>query len=144
MSKTNQEVKDKIANAEVENTTDANAVLEELKTLKEEIANERELLKAERESLKEDKAAIAKALEAQKADVVISKEDKQADINEAKRTAEKLKENMVKTKIPVDPMNPKDLYIPVTINGYTWIIKRGETVEIPEAVAKILEDAKYI
>ena len=63
---------------------------------------------------------------------------------EAQETAKKVKVNTIRIKIPVDPMNPKDLMVPVVINGYQWLIKRGETVEVPEQVAKILEDAKYI
>ena len=51
----------------------------------------------------------------------------------------------VRIRIPVDPLNPKDTSpVPVTINGYTWSIKRGETVEVPDEVARILSDAKYI
>ena len=63
---------------------------------------------------------------------------------EAQETAKKVKENTVRIKLPIDPMNPKDLMVPVVINGYQWLIKRGETVEVPEQVSKILEDAKYI
>ena len=51
----------------------------------------------------------------------------------------------VRIRIPVDPLNPKDtMPVPVTINGYTWNIKRGETVEVPDEVARILAEAKYI
>lgn len=63
---------------------------------------------------------------------------------EAKETAKKVKEKTVRIKVPVDPLNPKDLMVPVVINGYLWNIKRGETVEVPENVANILENAKYI
>lgn len=63
---------------------------------------------------------------------------------EAQETAKKVKENTVRIKLPIDPLNPKDLMVPVVINGYQWLIKRGETVEVPEQVSKILEDAKYI
>lgn len=66
------------------------------------------------------------------------------DEKQALETAKKVKEKTIKIKIPVDPMNPKDLIVPVMINGYKWKIKRGETVEVPEAVANILEGAKYI
>lgn len=66
-------------------------------------------------------------------------------ITEANETAEKLSKNgKVKIKIPVDQLNPKDLMVPVVINGYQYLIKRGETVEVPEAVVRILEEAKYI
>lgn len=63
---------------------------------------------------------------------------------EAKETANKVKKNMVRIKIQIDQLNPKDLMVPVMINGYLWNIKRGEFVEVPENVAKILENAKYI
>ena len=63
---------------------------------------------------------------------------------EAQETAKKVKTAMVRIKLPEDPLNPKDLMVPVVINGYQWLIKRGETVEVPEQVSKILEDAKYI
>ena len=63
---------------------------------------------------------------------------------EAQETAKKLKENLVRVKLPIDPLNPKDLMVPVVINGYQWLIKRGETVEVPEQVVRILEEAKYI
>lgn len=63
---------------------------------------------------------------------------------EAKETAKKVKEKMVRIKLPIDPQNPKDLMVPVVINGYQWLIKRGETVEVPENVANILENAKYL
>lgn len=54
------------------------------------------------------------------------------------------KQKKVEIKIPVDPRNPKDLVVPVVINGYRWEIKRGEKVAVPEAVARILEESKYI
>lgn len=64
---------------------------------------------------------------------------------EAIQTAKEIKKgNSVRIKIPVDPQNPKDLVVPVMINGYLWKINRGETVEVPEQVANILEEAKYI
>lgn len=66
-------------------------------------------------------------------------------VTEAKETAEKLSKNgKVRIKIPVDQLNPKDLMVPVVINGYQYLIKRGETVEVPEEVVKILEGARYI
>lgn len=75
---------------------------------------------------------------------VMNETDKIADEKEAKATAKELKKDMVKIKIPVDPQNPKDIVVPVMINGYMWFINRGETVEVPAEVANILENAKYI
>lgn len=63
---------------------------------------------------------------------------------EAKATAKKLKEDMVEIKIPIDQLNPKDLVVPVIINGYIWSIERGKEVKVPREVKHILEDAKYI
>ena len=63
----------------------------------------------------------------------------------AKQTAKAIKnKKMVEIKIPIDSQNPKDLVVPVIINGYRWEIKRGEKVSVPEPVAKILENSKYI
>lgn len=49
-----------------------------------------------------------------------------------------------RVKVPIDKQNEKDLYVTVQINGYTYQIKRGEVVEVPEPVAKLLERADYI
>lgn len=50
----------------------------------------------------------------------------------------------VKIRIPKDQLNPGDDIVPVCINGYTWRIKRGEAVEVPEVVAFVLTEAGYI
>ena len=50
----------------------------------------------------------------------------------------------VTIKVPVNPLNPKDLDVVVQINGYVYQIKRGVMVEVPAPVAKLLERAKYI
>lgn len=52
------------------------------------------------------------------------------------------KEPKVKVRIKEDPKDKND--VPVCINGYIWQIKRGEFVEVPETVAKILAQAGYI
>jgi len=63
----------------------------------------------------------------------------------ANQTAKAIKnKKMVEIKIPIDPQNPKDLIVPVIINGYRWEVKRGVKVSVPEPVAKILENSKYI
>lgn len=50
----------------------------------------------------------------------------------------------IRIKIPLDPLNKEDMVVPVVINGHTWAINRGQSVEVPEQVAAILEDAGYI
>lgn len=54
------------------------------------------------------------------------------------------KEPRVRIKIPKDPLNRHDETVPVCLNGYNYFIKRGETVEVPETVARVLEEAGYI
>ena len=54
------------------------------------------------------------------------------------------KEPKVRIKIPMNPLSKEDKVVPVCINGYNYMINRGETVEVPETVAQILEEAKYI
>jgi hypothetical protein len=46
--------------------------------------------------------------------------------------------------IPIDALNKKDSFVPVSINGYIWKIKRGEAVKVPVEVARILKEAGYI
>jgi hypothetical protein len=46
--------------------------------------------------------------------------------------------------IPIDALNKKDSFVPVSINGYIWKIKRGEAVKVPLEVARILKEAGYI
>lgn len=55
-------------------------------------------------------------------------------------------ENAEKKKItiPMDQLNKKDSFVPVSINGYIWKIKRGVEVEVPVEVARILKEAGYI
>lgn len=63
----------------------------------------------------------------------------------AKLTGNALSEEAkVKIKIPKDPLNKDNTAVPVGINGYFYNIKRGETVEVPESVASLLERGGYI
>lgn len=54
------------------------------------------------------------------------------------------KEKKVRIKIPADPLNPTNDSVTVQVNGYTFLIKRGESVDVPESIANILTEAKYI
>lgn len=47
------------------------------------------------------------------------------------------KEKMVKIRIPRERANQEDVF--VSVNMRTWLIKRGETVEVPECVAEVLQ-----
>lgn len=106
-----------------------------------------ELTEEEMEELKNIQAAKAE-IEKKEAEMAVrAKElsDKELAL-EAKNTQKKLKntQKMVQVTIPKSERNPDDKAVPVTINGYTWNIKRGEEVEVPEEVKRILKEAKYI
>lgn len=64
---------------------------------------------------------------------------------DSKKTGNRLrKEPMVLVTIPKSELNPNELSVPVTINGYTYNILRGKEVEVPKTVKDILKEAKYI
>lgn len=66
-------------------------------------------------------------------------------IDDSLSTGELLaKENKVTLVVPKSELNPQEKMVPVTINGYTYSIIRGEQVTVPQTVADILKEAKYI
>lgn len=96
------------------------------------------------QNLEAEKAAVKKQQEEVEARV---KEISDAEMNKiAKQTNKELKntQKIVEVIIPISERNPEDLMVPVTINGYTYQIKRGEEVKVPEEVKRILKEAKYI
>jgi len=70
--------------------------------------------------------------------------DKDLDILAKTAGEEVNKQEKVKVRIPIDPLNKTDLIVPVIINGYVWNIERGKSVLLPENVVTILEEAGYI
>ena len=66
-------------------------------------------------------------------------------INDSLSIKEELdKQKKIRLVIPVDKQNPKDTDVAVVINGYCYQIKRGEEVEVPYEVYRLLKEAKYI
>ena len=62
-----------------------------------------------------------------------------------KQTGDELpKGKKVRIRLPMDKLKLADVVVPVCINGYTYQIKRGEWVDVPEEVARILEEAGYM
>ena len=58
--------------------------------------------------------------------------------NKTTATKEKVaKEKTVKIKLPLTRTEKDDVF--VGVNGRTWLIKRGETVEVPWYVAEVLQ-----
>ena len=58
---------------------------------------------------------------------------------QAKETA-KTEVKRVKIRLPLQRGEDPDVY--VSINDESWLIKRGETVEVPEYVAELLDRAQ--
>lgn len=54
------------------------------------------------------------------------------------KTATKEVEKTVRVIIPIDKTNNADVF--VSVNERTWLIKRGEEVEVPECVAEVLRN----
>ena len=64
---------------------------------------------------------------------------------EMKNVAEALeKQKKVRVRIPLNPLNPDDVEVPVCVNGYRMVFRRGEAVEVSETVEEILAGAGYI
>lgn len=51
-----------------------------------------------------------------------------------------VKEKMVKIRLPLTKTEKDDVF--VRVNTRTWLIKRGEEVEIPECAAEVLQHAE--
>ena len=49
-------------------------------------------------------------------------------------------EKTVKIRIPKEFASQDDVF--VSVNERTWLIKRGETVEVPECVAEVLANSE--
>lgn len=71
----------------------------------------------------------------------ISKKEMQEMMDETKAQLDK--EPKVRIKLRLDKSG-KASSVPVCINGYIYLIRRGEAVEVPQTVAEILENADYI
>lgn len=60
--------------------------------------------------------------------------------SDEKTVAEQLKAmKKVTIMIPDDPNNPNDKVVPIGFNGIVYGVKRGEAVEVPEAIAEIYQ-----
>ena len=65
-------------------------------------------------------------------------------MDELKSSARKVQaEERVKVRLPILP-DAQDAEVFCGVNGKTFRIKRGETVEVPESVREVLENCGYI
>lgn len=55
-------------------------------------------------------------------------------------TLEEPAEKMVTIRLPLTRENSSDVF--VRVNQRTWLIKRGETVTVPECVVEVLNNAE--
>lgn len=121
-------------------TVDISILLSEIKNLKEELKT----VKEENKGLTEEE--FKKMLESQKNTFNLSQAELIKMSKEENKNTKKIldAEPKVRVKVPIDKLNPKDLVVPVQINGYTYFINRGQTVDVPESVAKLLSIGGYI
>lgn len=69
------------------------------------------------------------------------KEDNEKAVNTAEETQEKKEqEKTVRIRLHKDMQNSDDLF--VGVNGRTFLIKRGVTVDVPECVAEVIANAE--
>lgn len=54
------------------------------------------------------------------------------------------KEKTIKVRVPIDPLNPKDKDVLVSINEKYAKIPRGEDVEVSEPVYEVLKNAGLV
>ena len=67
----------------------------------------------------------------------MAKKDEMAFVDDLKKQE--------KRRIRIPKKNDKDNgFVPVSITGYIYQIKKGEWVEVPLEVARTLEEANYI
>ena len=64
-----------------------------------------------------------------------------ADETKTPETNEKpVKEKLVTIRLPLTRENQGDVF--VRVNHRTWLIKRGETVQVPECVVEVLNNSE--
>lgn len=77
-------------------------------------------------------------------DINVNEMPLESETSVIKRT-KALLEAEPKIKVKIRAMGKDDTApVPVVINEYCLLIKKGEYVEVPESVAKMLEEANYI
>lgn len=126
-------------NAENERTADvANAqMLDEMKAVLAQMQKEREAMEQLKASMQSDPEDSRSESEKRASDAQFDKEAKDWGAVYANMPK-------VRIKIPLDPLNKQDTTVPVCVNGYNYFIQRGVTVDVPQIVADILENAGYI
>lgn len=141
-TKVNDNVKDPavIENSNVTEDSNANVDLEarqkELLELEKRIDSKMEQLKTLSDEIDSKQKEIEKKL---------PEITEKALVENSLRVKEQLdKQEKVSIRIPMDEKNPNDKTVPVTISGYTYLIQRGESVQVPKEVERILIEAKYI
>lgn len=126
-----------------------NKTLDLINQKQEELNKTLELIDKKQEELSKTQEEItnkSNELETKMTDFSKTKEiDKKALEDDSLKTGQKLKEEKhIEIVIPKSELNPLEKNVPVTINGYTYNILRGERVSVPETVYEILKEAKYL
>lgn len=112
-------------------------VKNELATVKEENAAMKEKLQ---EAEKKAKEAAETAKEA-KGESKLTEAQKRAKLERDMHAAmQKAKEDTVKVKIPKTETEREDVF--VCVNGCSYLIQRGQEVEVPKFVAEVLKNSE--
>lgn len=121
-------------------------LMRKIESLEEEIKETKKVNQSLSEEKKLTEEEVKKLIEEQKAVFNLTKNDIERMSKEDNSNTKKLldKEPKVKIKIPISELNPGDLVVAVAINGYPFLINRGQTVEVPESVAYQLSVGGYI
>lgn len=129
--------------AEKEKTTDERVlealeqVKEELAAVKEENAAMKEKLQAAEEKAKEASDSAKEAKTESKLTEAQKRAKLERDLHEA---MQKAKKDTVKVKIPKTETEREDVF--VCVNGFSYLIQRGQEVEVPKFVAEVLKNSE--
>lgn len=101
-----------------------------------------EQMKAMQEKIEALTRATTKAVTGEPTKEATEAEDKngEAEVKKLVRQMEKRFGEMkkVKIKLPIDRLNPKDLTVFAQLNGFTFTMKRGVEIEVPEVIKDLL------
>lgn len=132
------QTKEELAKVKQEKEKQETEILQKFQKMQEEL----ESLKAQKEQPAHVAAMMKEFMAAQKKEEEIAESKKQA-IFEKNLFAvmEKEKQDTVTVTLPID-INGEDSEVFVGVNGYNYLIKRGEPVEVPKFVAEVLANSE--
>lgn len=130
--------------AENKEKTMEEKMLEALQQVKNELAGVKEENAAMKEKLQEAEKKAKEAAETAKeakGESKMTEAQKRAKLERDMHAAmQKAKEDTVKVKIPKTETEREDVF--VCVNGCSYLIQRGQEVEVPKFVAEVLKNSE--